>query len=109
MEEKKRKETISRITRGQLQFSLDRIERFFRDGNFSQRLSASAPVFLAGVLEFLTSNILDLAGREAHANGTRLITPEHVTQVVQNNDQLREVFKEHEDPVVSETPEPEKN
>ncbi|XP_005080642.1 histone H2A-Bbd type 1-like [Mesocricetus auratus] len=107
MEGKRRKETISRSRRAQLQFPMDRIERFFREGNVSQRLSASAPVFFASVLEFVTANVLDLAGKEAHANGTRLITPEQLYRVVQNNEYLREFFKENGNSVVPETPRPE--
>ncbi|XP_051033910.1 histone H2A-Bbd type 1 [Phodopus roborovskii] len=109
MEQKRRKETKSRSTRVPPPFPLDLIERFFREGNVSQRLSASAPVFLAGVLEYLTANVLDLAGKEAHASGTRLITPEHVTQVLENNEQLREFLKKDENAVVPETSEPEEH
>lgn len=71
-------------------------------------MSSSAPVFLAGVLEYLTSNILELAGEEAHTCGRKRIAPEHVCRVVQNNDQLQQLFKEGTKSVL-ETSEPDEN
>lgn len=91
---KRQRRKISRSTRAELQFPVSRVDRFLRDGHFSRRLSSSAPVFFAGVLEYLTSNILELAGEKAHMSGRKRITPEHVCQVVQNNDQLCQLFKE---------------
>ncbi|XP_038172583.1 histone H2A-Bbd type 1-like [Arvicola amphibius] len=82
----------SRCTRAELQFPVSRVDHYLREGRYSRRLSSSAPVFLARVLEYLTSNILDLAGEEAHTNGRKRITLEHVYQVVENNEQLHELF-----------------
>ncbi|OBS69648.1 hypothetical protein A6R68_01811 [Neotoma lepida] len=94
MARKRRRRNISRSTRAELQFPVSRVDRFLREGNYSRRLSSSAPVFLAGVLEYLISNILELAGEEAHTSGKKLISPDHVYQVVQNNQQLNHLFKE---------------
>lgn len=91
---KRRRRNISRSRRAELQFPVSRVDRFLREGNYSRRLSSSAPVFLAGVLEYLTSNILELAGEEAHTSGRKRISPEHLCRVVQNNDQLHQLFKE---------------
>lgn len=91
---KRRRRNITRSRRAELQFPVSRVDRFLREGNYSRRLSSSAPVFLAGVLEYLTSNILELAGEEAHTSGRKRIAPEHLCRVVQNNDQLLQLFKE---------------
>ncbi|CAH6779648.1 H2al2a [Phodopus roborovskii] len=102
---KKRRRNITRSARAELQFPVSRVDRFLREGNYSRRLSSSAPVFLAGILEYLTSNILELAGEEAHINGRKRITPEHVYRVVQNNEHLQELFKEDANSGVDEVPE----
>ncbi|KAL1785284.1 histone H2A-Bbd type 1-like [Sigmodon hispidus] len=94
MARKRRRQNISRSTRAELQFPVSRFDRLLREGNYSQRLSSSSPVFVAGVLEYLTSNILELAGKEAHISGKKRITAEHVYQVVQKNEQLHQLFKE---------------
>lgn len=105
---KQRRRNISRSTRAELQFPVSRVDRFLREGNYSRRLSSSAPVFFAGILEYLTSNILELAGEVANTNGRKRISPEHVRQVVQNNDQLHQLFKEDTIPVL-ESSEPNEN
>ncbi|KAK7799220.1 hypothetical protein U0070_021039 [Myodes glareolus] len=109
MEANRQKTNISRSARAQLNFPVSRIERFLREGNFSQRVSASAPVFLAGVLEYLTADILDLSGKEAQASGRKRITPEHVSWAVENNKHLRKLFKIDSKSVVIETPEPDED
>ncbi|XP_048191402.1 histone H2A-Bbd type 1 [Perognathus longimembris pacificus] len=86
---KSKKHHVSRSARADLQFPVSRMDRFLRKGNYAQRLTSSTPVFLAGVLEYLVSNILDLAGKEAHNNGKKRIGPEHVTKVMRRKKQLR--------------------
>ncbi|XP_052598394.1 histone H2A-Bbd type 1-like [Peromyscus californicus insignis] len=109
MEDKRRKQNISRSRRAQLQFSVSLVDHFLREGNFSQHLSASPSGFLAGVLESLTSNILDLTSKEAHSSGKKLIGSEHVSQALQNNEELHQFVKDDNKSVVEKTPEPDKN
>ncbi|OBS65619.1 hypothetical protein A6R68_05838 [Neotoma lepida] len=105
MEEKKRKENIPRSARAHLRLSISGVDQL-RGGNISQRLNTSLPVFLASVLESLTSNILDLTGRGPRTNGRNLITPEEVSQVLQNNKEHRQFCKDDNEPAVDKTPEP---
>lgn len=88
-----RRQHISRSTRANLQFPVSRIARFLRQGNYSQRLSSTSPVFLAGILQYVTSNILALAGEVARSRGKKRIAPEHLYQVVQDNVQLQQLLK----------------
>ncbi|XP_006995665.1 histone H2A-Bbd type 1-like [Peromyscus maniculatus bairdii] len=90
-----RRQRRSRSTRAELQFSVSRVDRYLREGNYCRRLSASTPVLLAGILEYLTSNILMLAAEEAFIRGKKRITPEHLCWVIQNNRQLSQLFKEN--------------
>ncbi|KAL6084600.1 hypothetical protein STEG23_013622 [Scotinomys teguina] len=99
---KRRRRNISRSTRAELQFSVSRVARCLREANYSRRLSSTTPVFLAGILEYLTSHILDLSGKEAHMSGKKRITPEHVYQVVENNEQLHQLFEENTKSVENE-------
>ncbi|XP_076963638.1 histone H2A-like 3 [Callospermophilus lateralis] len=101
---KSKKQTISRSTRAQLQFPVSRVDRFLRQGHYGQRLSSSAPVFLAGVLEYLTAKILDLAGQEAHSNRKMRITPEHVGKVLEKNRHLYRLFEDNANPPDVEKP-----
>ncbi|XP_069898174.1 histone H2A-Bbd type 1-like [Dipodomys merriami] len=85
---KSRRNPVTRSARAELQFPVSRVDRFLREGNYAQRLSSSTPVFLSGVLEYLVSNILDLAGNEARRNGRTRITPDHVKMVIENQKQF---------------------
>ena len=58
----------SRSSKAGLQFPVGRIHRLLRRGNYSQRVGAGAPVYLAAVLEYLAAEILELAGNAARDN-----------------------------------------
>ena len=58
----------SRSSRAGLQFPVGRVHRFLRKGNYAARVGAGAPVYLAAVLEYLTAEILELAGNAARDN-----------------------------------------
>ncbi|XP_023397063.1 histone H2A-Bbd type 1 [Loxodonta africana] len=91
---KRRRPSLSRSTRAELQFPVSRVDRLLREGNYAQRLSSSTPVFLAGVLEYLTANILELAGNEAHNHHKMRITPEHVETALDSNPQLSRLLND---------------
>ncbi|XP_004647630.1 histone H2A-Bbd type 1-like [Octodon degus] len=84
---KPRKKAISRSSRAELQFPLSRVERYLREGGFAQRLSTT-PFFLAGILEFLTANILDQAGKEAQDKHKKRIAPQHLETMIESIQQL---------------------
>ncbi|KAI8502664.1 Histone H2A type 2-B [Branchiostoma belcheri] len=58
----------ARSSRAGLQFPVGRVHRFLRKGNYAERVGAGAPVYLAAVLEYLTAEILELAGNAARDN-----------------------------------------
>ncbi|XP_070459483.1 uncharacterized protein [Equus przewalskii] len=82
----------SRTARAQLLFSVSWVEHLLREGHYARRLSPSAPVFLAAVIQYLTAKVLELAGNEACKSGRRRITPELVDMAVHNNALLSGFF-----------------
>ena len=68
---KARTKAKSRSSRAGLQFPVGRVHRFLRKGNYAKRVGAGAPVYLAAVLEYLTAEILELAGNAARDNKSR--------------------------------------
>ncbi|CAI9180336.1 unnamed protein product [Rangifer tarandus platyrhynchus] len=83
----------SRSTRAELQLLVSRVDRLLREGQFANRLSSETPMFLAGILLYLTANILNLAGKEARANHRICITPEHVQRALIKNEILCRLFE----------------
>uniref|UniRef100_A0A8C6DSU6 Histone H2A n=1 Tax=Moschus moschiferus TaxID=68415 RepID=A0A8C6DSU6_MOSMO len=84
---------LSLQKRAKLQFPVSRVDRLLRGRQGSLRLSSETPVFLTAVLEYLTANILDLAGQEAGINHRVRISPEHVQRALMNNENLRCLFQ----------------
>ena len=89
---KARSKAKSRSTRAGLQFPVGRVHRFLRKGNYAQRVGAGAPVYLAAVLEYLTAEILELAGNAARDNKKSRIIPRHLQLAVRNDEELNKLL-----------------
>ncbi|XP_037377813.1 histone H2A-Bbd type 1-like [Talpa occidentalis] len=88
-----RRPCVSRSARAELQFPVSRVDRLLREGHYAPRLRSATPVFLAGVLEYLTANILELASKEAQSHRRMRITPEHVQRAMDKDQQLSLLFE----------------
>lgn len=82
----------SRSARAGLQFPVGRISRFLRRGRYAQRIGGAAPVYLAAVLEYLTAEILELAGNAARDNKRTRIIPRHLQLAVRNDEELNKLL-----------------
>lgn len=88
-----KKHTLSRSQRAELQFPVSRVDRLLREAPDVRRLSRDTSVFFTGVLEYLTSNVLELASKEALNQHKVRITPEHVERAVYNGP-LSSIFED---------------
>lgn len=86
-----KKSTTSSAKAG-LQFPVGRIGRYLRQGKYATRMGAGAPVYLAAVLEYLTAEILELAGNAARDNKKTRIVPRHITLAVKNDEELNKLL-----------------
>ncbi|XP_060019497.1 histone H2A type 1-like [Lagenorhynchus albirostris] len=82
---KARAKAKTRSSRGGLQFPLGRAHGLLRKGNYAERVGAGAPVYLTAVLEYLTAEILELAGNAARDKKTRII-PRHRQLAIRNEE-----------------------
>lgn len=86
------KKAASRSSKAGLQFPVGRIGRFLKKGRFTARVGAGAPVYLAAILEYLTAEILELAGNAARDNKKTRIIPRHILLAVRNDEELNKLF-----------------
>jgi len=89
---KSKSKSKSRSSLAGLQFPVGRIHRHLKNGNYGKRIAAGAPVYLAAVLEYLTAEILELAGNAARDNKKLRITPRHLQLAVRYDDELNLLF-----------------
>ena len=89
---KKTSKAISRSHKAGLQFPVGRIHRHLKNGNFADRIGAGAPVYLAAVLEYLSAEVLELAGNAARDNKKTRINPRHIQLAIRNDEELNKLL-----------------
>lgn len=83
----------SRSSKAGLQFPVGRISRYLKNGKYAERIGAGAPVYMAAVLEYLTAEILELAGNAAKDNKKNRIIPRHIQLAIRNDEELNSFLK----------------
>ena len=84
----KAKPTQTRSSKAALQFPVGRVHRLLKLGKHARRIGSTAPVYLAAVLEYVTSEVLDLAGDAAKENNKSRIGPRHLCLAVRSDPEL---------------------
>nr|XP_056717975.1 histone H2A-beta, sperm-like [Euleptes europaea] len=82
----------SKSDRAGLQFPVGRVHRFLRRGQYAQRIGVGAAVYLSAVLEYLTAEVLELAGAAASDNKKLRIGPRHLQLAVRGDEELNQLF-----------------
>ncbi|XP_008535166.1 histone H2A-like 3 [Equus przewalskii] len=89
------KQTFSCSAKTKLQFPVSHVDRLQQENHSAQHLSLSTQVFLPAILKYVTNNILEWVGNEAH-NSCR------IRKAVANNQQLSHLFEDDTDSQVNE-------
>ncbi|NXL61006.1 H2AL protein, partial [Chordeiles acutipennis] len=84
--------TKTKSAKAGLQFPVGRVYRFLKRGNYADRIGPGAAIYLAAVLEYLSAEILELAGNAARENKKSRILPRHIQLSVRNDDELNKLF-----------------
>ena len=84
--------SVSGSSRAGLIFPVGRCSSKIRRGRFAKRVSMGAGCFMAGVLEYLTCEILDLAGQCADEHKMKRIKPRHLLLAIRNDDELNKLM-----------------
>mmetsp|Transcript_30509 Transcript_30509/g.54659 ORF Transcript_30509/g.54659 Transcript_30509/m.54659 type:complete len:136 (-) Transcript_30509:208-615(-) len=86
------KKATTRSAKAGLQFPVGRVARYLKKGKYATRVGAGAPVYLAAVLEYLTAEVLELAGNAARDNKKNRIVPRHIQLAVRNDEELSKLL-----------------
>ena len=84
--------SVSRSSKAGLNFPVGRMHRRLKDRKLSRRTGGTAAVMFAAVLEYLTAEVLELAGNAAQENKCKRIIPRHISMAVRNDAELNKML-----------------
>ena len=86
--------SITRSAKAGLSFPVGRIHRMIKTYiSHNMRVSGSAGVYAAAVMEYLTAEVMELAGNTTKELNTKRITPRHLQLAIRGDDELDTVIK----------------
>eukprot|EP00253_Pinus_taeda_P030626 PITA_30626 len=89
-----RKKPISRASRAGLQFPVGQIHRLLKSQlSANGKVGATTAVYCVGVLEYITAEILELAGTATKDMKVKRITPRHLPLAIRGDEELDKMVK----------------
>ena len=82
----------SRSAKAGLQFPVGRMQRYLRNKVHTKRISGKSAVYTAAVLEYLATELLELAGNAAKDLKKKRIIPRFIQLAVRNDEELNKLI-----------------
>ena len=85
---KDRKKPVTGASKAQITIPPARIMRMMRRDRLSQRIGKGAAIFMAGVMDYIASEILECSGDVALGSNKKRINPRHIKLALANDEEL---------------------
>jgi len=82
------KDRVTTSDRAGLVFPVGRFARALKKGGYANRLAIGGSIYLTAVVEYITAEILELAGNSAKEQKKQRIVPRHIQLAVRNDEEL---------------------
>lgn len=73
-------------------FPVGRLHRYLKDGPYAKRVSRRAALYMAGVLQYLVTEILEVAGTAMQDARKKTLTPRHLSLAIKSDEELDKVL-----------------
>lgn len=87
---KSEKTSKSRSEKAGLLMPVSKVNRHLRETRLSKRVGAGAPIYLAAVLEYAATEIMELAGQQLGKR--KRITPMDIMAAIRNDEELNQLL-----------------
>ena len=87
-----KKKQTTQSSRAGLIFPVGRLHRLLKQGRYSQNIGKGGAVFMAGVLQYLTSEVMELAGEACHDKKKKTVAPKHVQMAIRGDPELNKMM-----------------
>jgi len=79
---------VSVASRSGLTFPVHRFAKQLKKGGYAKRLATGGSIYLTAVIEYITAEILELAGNTAKDQKKARIQPRHIQLAIRNDEEL---------------------
>jgi histone H2A len=86
------KKPVSGQERAGTIFAPARCTRLMRQGRYSERIGSGAGAFMAGVLDYLTSELCELSVNIAQQHKAQRIKPRHIQLAIRADEEINKMF-----------------
>ncbi|CAI9107860.1 OLC1v1007392C1 [Oldenlandia corymbosa var. corymbosa] len=81
-----------------LQFPVHMFCSLLVGGEYSEKVSRPAPVFLSAVLQYIAAEVMEVAGNIAKADNKTTIMPSHIKRAIRSDEGLNKLLGELYEP-----------
>ena len=92
MGSKKRAAAVSGAVKAGTLFAPARCLRLLRQGRYSERMSAGAGAYMAGVLQYLCEELCELSGDMCESRKRKTISPEHINLALRSDHEFAKIM-----------------